>query len=313
MTTVLLGVGLLAGFLCIVLLSVGILHSFLYMEDAVQEDTKTKEKPKYIVDTSAYPCCQIQFVLPGEQEDTEVEIVVEEDPDPDIGRDNPAFKKYGWPTGMENAKLRFIRLDHGGPNWDRNMGRDADYNMLMKLRDFTGFAVAECTESIKPDQFARFLKGSGYPFIYITGTGAIYLSEEDVKILRKYLLVKNGMIFADNCGGDFDFHFRALMRQVLPDLRFVNISNDDVIFQYPFLFLTGAPPLFRHSGDRAQGIKYNGRWVVFYHPGAMGDVWRTEGFGLSPEVQMMAYKMGANVIAYAFTQYFAQNQERMKN
>ena len=34
-------------------------------------------------------------------------------------------KKGGWPEGMENYKIRFIRLDHGGAGWDDGMNQTA--------------------------------------------------------------------------------------------------------------------------------------------------------------------------------------------
>ena len=218
-------------------------------------------------------------------------------------------KQGGWPNGMERAKVRFIRLEYDGGDWDQDMGFGADYNMLLKFREFTGFDIWPTTESIRIAQLKRFPRNRAPPFVYLTGglQGGINVSQAEVKILREYCLEMGGMIFADNGGGNFDRNFRALMKRVFPELPLVVISKDDVIFQYPFYFPNGAPPLWHHSGKEALGIKYQGRWVVFYHQGDINDAWKTGHSGASPTVANQAYKLGVNIIYYAFTQYMAIN------
>lgn len=218
-------------------------------------------------------------------------------------------KKGGWPNGMKNARVRFIRLEYDGGDWNQDMGYGADYNILVKFRELTGFDIASETESRPIAQLKRFPKNRAPPFVYLTGSGNINLSNAEIKILREYCLNMGGLLFADNGGGRFDNHFRPLMRRVFPELPLVEISKDDVIFQQPFLFPSGAPPLWHHSGNNAMGIKYKGRWVVFYHQGDINDAWKTGHSGATPGVAMQAYKMGVNVINYAFTQYMSINFE----
>ena len=118
------------------------------------------------------------------------------------------------------------------------------------------------------------------------------------------------MLFADNAGGHFDRSFRGLLRRTFPELPLVDIADDDVIYREPFLFPGGAPPLWHHGGKRAIGVKHEGRWVVFYHPGDMGDAWKTGHSGASKAVANRAYKLGINVMCYAFTRYLARHYER---
>lgn len=218
--------------------------------------------------------------------------------------------KPGWPNGMDNGKVRFIRLKYNGGDWDQDMGKGADYNMLLKIKEWAGFNIASETEFVTADEIEnRFRKkGKKPPFIYITGgnKGGINLTAKEVKQLRDYLLKDGGMIFADNGGGNFDGQFRNMMKRVLPNHGFVDIANDDMIYQAPFNFPNGAPRLFHHSGDRALGIKNNGRWIVFYHQGDINDAWKAGGSGLSAQQQEMAFRLGANVICYAFSAYLAE-------
>jgi hypothetical protein len=55
------------------------------------------------------------------------------------------------------------------------------------------------------------------------------------------------------------------------------------------------------------GIKHNSRWIVFYHQGDINDAWKAGGSGASEEIREQAFKMGINVINYAFTQYLSQH------
>ena len=99
------------------------------------------------------------------------------------------------------------------------------------------------------------------------------------------------------------------MKRVFPDKNWVDIANDDFIYQQPFLFPSGAPPLWHHSGTRALGIKHNGRWIAFYHQGDINDAWQTGGSGVSEATQTQAFKMGINVVNYAFNQYMSHHYD----
>jgi len=211
----------------------------------------------------------------------------------------------GWPSGMEGAKVRFIRLEYKGGDWDQDMGVGADYNLLIQFHKLTGFKIADATESITIPQLRRFPKHRGPPFVFITGRGAINVGKKDVDTLRWYCLQEGGLIFADNGGGTFNQHFRALMRRCFPELDWVDIANDDILYRQPFVFPNGAPPLWHHSGNRALGLKHNGRWIVFYHQGDVNDAWKTGHSGASEAQAMQAYRLGVNIINYAFNQYMA--------
>ncbi len=223
--------------------------------------------------------------------------------------DNDAENEYEPESGSVNTdgkKLRFIRLKYSGGDWDQDMGKGADYNMLLKMKEFAGFNIASDTEFIEADELEyRFRNPKKKPpFIYITGRGNINLTDKEVKQLRTYLLKDGGMLFVDNGGGHFDRSFRNVIRRILPDHDLVDIANDDVIYREPYNFSDGAPRLFHHSGDRALGVKNNGRWIVFYHQGDINDAWKTGGSGLPKDQQLQAFHLGANVITYAMNAHF---------
>src|SRR5436190_1568352 len=55
----------------------------------------------------------------------------------------------GWPDGMQNGVVRFIRLEYAGEGWDDGMDpiENADVNFLNEIHEITGFKVAEKGES----------------------------------------------------------------------------------------------------------------------------------------------------------------------
>jgi len=216
----------------------------------------------------------------------------------------------GWPAGMEGSAIRFIRLKYKGGDWDQDMGKGADYNLLLKFHDWTGMKIAKETEFREIERLKFFPKKKSPPFVFMTGMGGISLSEKEVKVLRDYCLNEGGMLFIDNGGGHFDSAVKAMLRRVFPGKPLVDIPNDDTIFQRPYVFPDGAPPFWHHAGYRAMGVRDEGRWVVFYHPGDINDAWKDDHSGASSEVADQAYKLGVNVMFYAFNQYYRRHYEQ---
>lgn len=214
-----------------------------------------------------------------------------------------------WPGGMSDARVRFVRLEYRGGDWDQDMGQGADDNMLGKFAALTGLNVASGTESIPITGLRRFKGGKVPPFVFITGSQGMRLSGEEINTLRWYALEAGGMIFADNGGSrrnrGFDASFRNEMDRVFSRPQWIDIPNDDIIYRQPFYFPNGAPRLWHHSGDRALGIKHDGRWVVFYHQGDINDAWKTGHSGASAEDAEQAYRLAVNIINYAFHRHFA--------
>lgn len=221
-------------------------------------------------------------------------------------------KKNGWPTSMKVPTFRFIRLNHGGEGWDDGMGKSgADINFLKVFAQATGFKVAEKGESHSIRLLKKYPK-NGFPsFVYLTGNGSMgRVSSADIKILRAYCL-KGGMLLAD--AGSIKFHqsFVNLMRQVFPDKKLVDIASDNTIYQLPYAFPDGPPAFWHHGGRRPLGIKHDGRWCVFYHPGDMNDAWKSKGFtDVKPEVREAAMNLGINLVYYSYTQWEKATQRK---
>lgn len=219
-------------------------------------------------------------------------------------------KTGGWPKGMAGGMVRFIRLKYNGGDWDQDMGRGADYNLLVHFNQVTGFPIARDTEAIEISRLKRFPKDKAPPFVFLTGRGNVNVSDGDIKTLRWYLEEEGGMLFIDNGGGHFDRSARSLITRILPGKAVVDIANDDPIYRAPYVFPNGAPPFWHHGGNRALGVKLDGRWAVFYHPGDVNDAWKDGHSGAAKEVADQAYKLGVNIMYYAFNAYYARHFEQ---
>ena len=218
----------------------------------------------------------------------------------------------GFSGGVGRGKVRFIRLEYSGGDWDQDFGVGADVNMLVEYGVRTGQAVAERTESRTIAQLGNFVSGKSPPLVYLTGQRNITVSKSEARILREYLLDKHGMLFADN-GGSYHFHNQlfAMMRQVLSDVEPVRVPLDDVIHRVPYA-IPFLPYVAPHGGKDAWGWKVDGRWVCYYHPGDIGDAWTDDHSGVKPEIWEACYQLGTNIIFYAHAEYNRWLEARTK-
>lgn len=212
-------------------------------------------------------------------------------------------KGAGFSGGTNRGKVRFIRLEYQGGDWDQDFGVGSDLNMLLEYGIRTGHKVNDNTESRRIDQLKNFPKGKSPPFVYITGQKNLIVSNSDVETLREFLIEKHGMIFADN-GGSSGWHgqFFAMMTKVMPTVKPVKIPLDHPIhttpYQIPFL-----PYVAPHGGKDAWGWIVDGRLVAYYHPGDIGDAWADGHAGVKREIWEYCYQLGTNVIFYAHIEY----------
>lgn len=216
----------------------------------------------------------------------------------------------GFAGGTKKGKVRFIRLEYSGGDWDQDFGVGADLNMLVEYGLRTQQKVENRTESRTVSQLRNFPAGKSPPMVYLTGQRNISLSKDEAEVLREYLLEKHGMLFGDN-GGSRHFHnqFLAMMNRVLPGVRPVPVPLDDVVHRIPYR-VPFVPYVAPHGGTQALGWRVEGRWVCYYHPGDIADAWSDDHAGVKPEIAEYCYQLGTNVIFYAHAEYAKWLQSR---
>ena len=233
---------------------------------AMVKMVKPKKKKKKTL--SLRPNSAIIFEMP-DLDDTEVDEMMEEQTQVtyQASANAKAGKmgkgggtKGGWPEGMDNYKIRFIRLDHGGAGWDDGMNQTgADINFLRAFAQATGFKkIASKGESHSIALLQKYPNDGFPPFVYLTGNGDMgRVSPADMKILRDYCL-KGGMLIADAGSARFHQSFTHFIRQVFPDKPLLDIADDDMLYQLPYGFPDGAPGVLAprrpaRDGHQARG------------------------------------------------------------
>ena len=217
----------------------------------------------------------------------------------------------GFAGGTQRGKVRLIRLEYDAGDWNLNFGIGGDNNMLLEYGLLTQQKVADKSESIRITQLSAFPKDKSPPVIFITGQRSLSVSNNEVKVLREYLVEKHGLLFASSGSRDFHNQFLALMNRVLPEVRPVPVPLDDSIHRVPFA-IPSIPYVVPHGGKEPLGWSTDGRWLVYYHPGDISDAWADGHSGVSSEIYNGCYQLGANVINYGHVEYAKWLQLRSK-
>ena len=187
---------------------------------------------------------------------------------------------------------------NGGGDWY------GDPSSLPNLLDY----VAKNTSIIvEPNEYQIKLTNPellNHSFIYITGHGNIRFSEDEIIILRDYL-IKGGFLHADDNYG-MDASFRREMKRVFPSKEWVELSHDHSIYNSYFSFPNGLPKIHEHNGKPPQGLGLfeKDRLIVFYsYESDLGDGWEDSNVHNNPfEIRESALKMGINIIWFSLTQ-----------
>ncbi len=218
---------------------------------------------------------------------------------------------HGFATGTNTGKIQFIRLEYAGGNWNNRMSADTIMLTEYGIRLNATSRTAKAAESRTISQLGRADPQKSPAFVYLNGSRGIRLSKSEIETLRSYVLDRHGMIFADASSSQFHREFMAVMREVLPNAQPVPVPLDDKIHLIPFPvgFAAYVTP---HGGKEALGWRIDGRWAVYYHPGDLGDAWMDDHSGVPPRVWEACYRIGANVMFYAYVEHtkWQQSQEQ---
>ncbi len=215
----------------------------------------------------------------------------------------------GFAGGTSRGKVRLMRLEYDGGDWDLNFGIGGDANMLLEYGLLTQQKVSDKSESLRVSQLDRFPKDKSPPVVFLTGQQNLSLSNSEIKTLREYLRDKHGMLFASSGSSHFHNQFMALMNRLLPDVPPVSIPLDDVIHKVPFS-VPSLPYVVPHGGKEAIGWSADGRWMVYYHPGDISDAWADGHAGVSRDIYDACFRLGVNVINYAHIEYSKRLQPK---
>ncbi len=140
---------------------------------------------------------------------------------PAFPRDAFTFVRVVW---SDNPSAYF-----DGGSWITDFP-DSDLNLSFRLQQMT---------SIKVDPNGRILRLTdpdlaNYPWIYMVEPSRLGLKDEEVTILRNYLL-NGGFLMADDFWGEIQWNgFHEQMKRVFPDRDFVDVPINHPIFHCVF-------------------------------------------------------------------------------
>jgi len=194
------------------------------------------------------------------------------------------------------AKLKY----NGGGDWYANKTALPNLIKFSNLENGTNLDPEE--QIVEVGSRDLFL----YPYVYMTGHGNVVFSEAEAANLRKYLIAGGFLHVDDNYG--MDKFVRLELKKAFPELELTELPFDHPIYHQKFDFPKGLPKIHEHDAKPAQGfgLFYEGRLVVFYSFECdLGNGWEDQRIHNDPEAKRMeALKMGANILAYCFTNSF---------
>ncbi|MEQ9404430.1 MAG: DUF4159 domain-containing protein [Cyclobacteriaceae bacterium] len=204
-----------------------------------------------------------------------------------------------WTACLAAQPLKIAKLKYdGGGDWYANKTALPNLIQFCNQNLKTDLDPTEDVVDIgSPDLFL-------YPYVYMTGHGNVLFSESQADNLRNYLISGGFLHIDDNYG--LDQFIRTEMKKVFPELDFIEIPYDHPVYHQKFDFDEGLPKIHEHDGKAPQGfgIFYEGNLVCFYsYESDLGNGWEDQSIYNDPEdLRQMAFEMGANLIAYIFTE-----------
>jgi hypothetical protein len=161
----------------------------------------------------------------------------------------PGFEKDTW------AFVRIIRDRAESGDCSPTAGAwitdfpDSDLNLSYRVQQMTSIKVNENGRTIRltdPDLF-------NYPWIYTVEPGGLLLRDEEVPILRKYLL-NGGVLMVDDFWGEWQWKwFAKQMKRVFPDREFTDLDMGHPIFHC--VFDLNVPMNKLQTPNMPQGVK----------------------------------------------------------
>lgn len=196
----------------------------------------------------------------------------------------------------EDNSLQLALLKYNAGDW---------YSNPTSLKNLSLFCNQELGTDFDP-RYATVEIGSAdifnYAFLHMTGHGNVLMSDSEAENLRLYLMAGGFLHIDDNYG--MDPYIRVAMKQVFPELEFIELPFSHEIYHQKYKFDNGLPKIHKHDDGTARGfgLIWEGRLICFYtHECDLGDGWEDKDVHKDPDaVRLQALKMGANIIQYVF-------------
>ena len=248
----------------------------------------------------------------------------------DVRQDSYETPVWKNAPGFEKDVFTFVRIRYqaggrgfhpfGRRRWSTDFP-DAELNLSYRLQQMTSMKVdPDCRvlEITDPELFR-------FPFIYIVEPGDLAFSDEEVTILRRYLLNGGFLMVDDFWGGREWDNFADEMRRVFPDREFADLPRTHplfhCVFDIPNDLNLQCPNIQLGTNSQYHGVTWEkedaqdvhirsisddkGRLcVVACHNTDNGDGWEREGeneYYFREFSEKKSYPLGINIVFYSMT------------
>jgi hypothetical protein len=236
-----------------------------------------------------------------------------------------------WPVDahFKNDLFTFCRIEYqnredlGGRRYYQDSWLtdfpDSDLNFSFRLQQLTSLKVNPDPVRIRLTDEKLF----DYPFIYMLEVANLEFTDEEIPILRKYLL-NGGFLMVDDFWGVAAWEsFHDQMKRVFPDREPVDLDLSHPIFHCVFdlkekpqvpgidFAVRHKDPLIQYERPDAKGAHYRayyddkGRIMALICQNTdLGDGWEREGedeWYFHEYSEKRGYPMGVNIVFYAMT------------
>lgn len=204
--------------------------------------------------------------------------------------------KYG-PRDPNNRHLVL-----GDENWNQHPDDIRNLTNLITSLDkwprLMNWQVVDIDKAVRQNGVRDLLQA---PILYIAGEDRPEFTEQEVQLLREYV-IQGGFIFAVNvCGGaGFEEGFRELVTKLYPDgeARLQRLPADHPVYRSEYLLSPETVEL--------HGVDFGCRTAIIYSPADLACLWQKWARQDPPnrpqplkEMIVKATRVGVNVVAYA--------------
>lgn len=194
-----------------------------------------------------------------------------------------------------NTKIGILQYDGGG-DWYAN--KTAIPNLITACN-----RVLQTNIDINPDYVRADDDIFEYPFVHMTGHGNVIFSNEERKVLRRYLLNGGFLHVDDNYG--MDEYIRKEVLIIFPEYQLQKVPFSHSVFHQKYNFDSGLPKVHLHDGKSpmAYAIVVDGRIVLLYtYESDLGNGWEDKDvYYDDDDIRARALEMGVNILSYVFT------------